>query len=426
MKNLYFLFAVLLTATFINAQTRTVTFEDETANWVVGGESTQTVEADPDDASNSVLKIQYVSGKGWSNWGGIEIPVGADMMKSNQVSFKIKTSDHGGSAGNYGYLFKLEGPSGNIQKPFIVDGTTNWQTITIDYSTCENQNSAADAGQCKIANASGQFTKLVLHHWGGSNPSSLDTEAIYIDDFTHSTGDARCDTQTYPVSFTDSCSSQVAAADGASISFADGYATVSNTNAQDWTNIQFDHDALDLSSGTKGFSVKVKGPRASKVFLKLQVGGECCNDAIERRPNENNYTTPGEWQTIVYDMTNESAVNKTKTVIFFDAQTVKSADTADDVFMIDDITLGEFATLSNSKISISDVSVYPNPAKNFVNISAGEKIDSATIYDLTGRIVKRSYPNKEIFDFNISDLSNGIYLVKLNAGDKESTTKLIK
>ena len=180
MKNLYFLFIALLAFTFTYAQTRTVTFEDETANWVVGGGSTQTVEADPDDASNSVLKIQYVAGQQWDNWGGIEIPVGADMMKSDQVSFKIKTSDHGDSAGSFGYLFKLEGPSGNIQKPFIVDGSTNWQTITIDYSTCDNQNAAADAGQCQVGNAAGQFTKLVLHHWGGSNPSSPDTEAIYI------------------------------------------------------------------------------------------------------------------------------------------------------------------------------------------------------------------------------------------------------
>jgi hypothetical protein len=209
-------------------------------------------------------------------------------------------------------------------------------------------------------------------------------------------------------------------------SLSDGYATVSNTNAGDWTNIQFDHAALDLSSGTKGFSVRVKGPRASKVFFKLQVGGNCCSNVIERWPAENNYTTPGQWQTIVYDMTNESATDKTKTVIFFDAQMAASADAADDVFMIDDITFGEFASLSTSNVSISDVSVYPNPAKDFVNISAGEKIDSATIYDLTGRIVKRSNPNKEIFNFNISDLSNGVYLVKLNAGDKESTVKLIK
>ena len=103
-----------------------------------------------------------------------------------------------------------------------------------------------------------------------------------------------------------------------------------------------------------------------------------------------------------------------------------SANAADDVFMIDDITFGEFASLSTSKILISDVSIYPNPARDFLNISAGEKIDSATIYDLTGRIVKKSNPNKETFNFNISDFSNGVYLIKLNSGNKESTIKFIK
>ena len=125
-------------------------------------------------------------------------------------------------------------------------------------------------------------------------------------------------------------------------------------------------------------------------------------------------------------MTSEAATDKTKTVIFFDAQMAASANAADDVFMIDDITFGEFASLSTSKILISDVSIYPNPARDFLNISAGEKIDSATIYDLTGRIVKKSNPNKETFNFNISDFSNGVYLIKLNSGNKESTIKFIK
>mgnify|MGYP001165401367 FL=1 len=424
MKNLYFLFIALLTVMFINAQTTTLTFEDGTSvdsDDIVGGASTQAVVVDPTDANNKVLSIDYTPGGQWDIWGGFLIPEGASLMKTDQISFRIWTPDHGANAGTFGYLFKLEGSGGNVEQSFLVDGAGAWQTITLDFSTC-----VGSPGNCNVDNASQQFNKLVLHHWGGSNPSSSDDETIYIDDLTYTTGDAACPTQTYPVTFTDTCSSQVAAADGAAISFADGYATVSNTNAQDWTNIQFDHAALDLSSGTKGFSVRVKGPRASKVFFKLQVGGNCCSNVIERWPAENNYTTPGQWQTIVYDMTNESATDKTKTVIFFDAQMAGSADAADDVFMIDDITFGEFASLSTSNVSISDVSVYPNPAKDFVNISAGEKIDSATIYDLTGRIVKRSNPNKEIFNFNISDLSNGVYLVKLNAGDKESTVKLIK
>ena len=35
-------------------------------------------------------------------------------------------------------------------------------------------------------------------------------------------------------------------------------------------------------------------------------------------------------------------------------------------------------------------------------------------------------PNKENFDLDVTDLSKGVYLVKLNVGNKETTTKLIK
>lgn len=425
MKNLYLLFIALTTIMFANAQTTTLTFEDGTSvdSDDIVGEATQSVVVDPTDSNNKVLKITYIAGKGWSNWGGFQIPEGEKLIKTNSISFRIWTPDHGASAGTFGYLFKLDGNGGAAEKGFTVNGQGAWQTINMDLSTCDDKPANSN---CNVANASKQFNKFILHHWGGSNPSSPDTETIYIDDFTYTTGDNACPAQTYPVTFTDTCSSQVVAADGAEISFADGYATVSKTNAGDWTNIQFDHSALDLSSQTKGFSVRVKGPRASKVFFKLQVGGNCCSNAIERRPQENNYTTPGEWQTIVFDVTSEAATDKTKTVIFFDAQMAASANAADDVFMIDDITFGEFASLSTSKILISDVSIYPNPARDFLNISAGEKIDSATIYDLTGRIVKKSNPNKETFNFNISDFSNGVYLIKLNSGNKESTIKFIK
>ena len=44
----------------------------------------------------------------------------------------------------------------------------------------------------------------------------------------------------------------------------------------------------------------------------------------------------------------------------------------------------------------------------------------------TGRVIKQSNPNKSSFRLNINDLNKGVYLIKLNAGDKESTTKLIK
>ena len=81
------------------------------------------------------------------------------------------------------------------------------------------------------------------------------------------------------------------------------------------------------------------------MFYKLQVGGDCWNNIIEKRPTEFNYTDIGEWQTIVFDFTDQLATDKTKTVIFFDAEDSASTDPNDDVFTIDDITFWEFSAL---------------------------------------------------------------------------------
>lgn len=91
-------------------------------------------------------------------------------------------------------------------------------------------------------------------------------------------------------------------------------------------------------------------------------------------------------------------------------------------------TYGNCSTLTLSTVVdvIESVTLYPNPTSDFVRISAGESIDLVRVFDVTGRVVKESSPNKSDFSLNVSGLSKGVYLVKLNSGDKEATTKLIK
>lgn len=83
-------------------------------------------------------------------------------------------------------------------------------------------------------------------------------------------------------------------------------------------------------------------------------------------------------------------------------------------------------TLQTPDNLIKSVHLYPNPTSDFVRISAGESIDLVQVFDVTGRVVKESSPEKSDFSLNVSNLSKGVYLVKLNSGDKEATTKLIK
>jgi len=96
-----------------------------------------------------------------------------------------------------------------------------------------------------------------------------------------------------------------------------------------------------------------------------------------------------------------------------------------------DITLSNLKYISDdtfkvSKVQDFELSLYPNPAKDAVRISAVESIDAVRIYDFTGKLVKQASPYKAAFSVDVSGLSKGVYLVKLNAGDREATTKMIK
>ena len=211
-----------------------------------------------------------------------------------------------------------------------------------------------------------------------------------------------------------------------------GYLTVSNTNENWYAHLRGNVPPMDLTSGTKGISLRVKGQRQSKVKLKLQVGDSYWIN-WEADQSDFNYTDVGNWQTLTWDISawdDVYAEYMTAVVFFFDIETSKPSETgADatlDVFDVDDFVFGEIASLSTKNISLSDFTVYPNPATDFVNINSADTIDSYRIYDLTGRVVKSSSPYSNNLRIDVTSLNKGVYMVKLNSGDKTGSIKLIK
>ncbi|MDR2841539.1 MAG: T9SS type A sorting domain-containing protein [Paludibacter sp.] len=73
--------------------------------------------------------------------------------------------------------------------------------------------------------------------------------------------------------------------------------------------------------------------------------------------------------------------------------------------------------LSVSAVSISEIKIYPNPAKNelFINFPAAENVDNSPvveIFNITGqRMLSTKYTNHQ--SINISTLQSGIYILKL-------------
>ena len=103
---------------------------------------------------------------------------------------------------------------------------------------------------------------------------------------------------------------------------------------------------------------------------------------------------------------------------------LNAGDGTDAVGNID--TANDCSTASVKDVSFYNIDVYPNPASNVINVRSEFTIDNLSIFDLMGRTVKQQISNNKEFSLDVSDLSKGIYLVKLSSGDKEAVTKFIK
>ncbi len=71
--------------------------------------------------------------------------------------------------------------------------------------------------------------------------------------------------------------------------------------------------------------------------------------------------------------------------------------------------------------------LYPNPATDVLNITLlNNQIANVTIYNILGVKVIDVILNDTNSEINISELSSGSYIVIMNDGQKEFTTKFIK
>ncbi len=89
---------------------------------------------------------------------------------------------------------------------------------------------------------------------------------------------------------------------------------------------------------------------------------------------------------------------------------------------------GEFWTSANEieEASVSNVIIYPNPAKDFLSVSgiSGETI--ADIFDVSGKLLLKSPLNYSTNKININTLPAGVYALKLNTPDKVIIKKFVK
>jgi hypothetical protein len=91
-----------------------------------------------------------------------------------------------------------------------------------------------------------------------------------------------------------------------------------------------------------------------------------------------------------------------------------------------------YTGLEGSSLISSEINIYPNPASDHFTITGNLPERSSltiTISDLNGRIVYQQNMEYLTGSFetgiDVSDLSNGLYIVKVENGEKSASNKLI-
>jgi hypothetical protein len=100
-----------------------------------------------------------------------------------------------------------------------------------------------------------------------------------------------------------------------------------------------------------------------------------------------------------------------------------AVDGSNEVFY-DNFSLVEKGTASVDDVFSSKLSIYPNPANEFVQISTNESITGIEVYNLIGkRVISSSKLENNRID--VSNLSKGVYVLKVMSNDLVGSRKII-
>lgn len=125
--------------------------------------------------------------------------------------------------------------------------------------------------------------------------------------------------------------------------------------------------------------------------------------------------------------------------VVFKIKTLETLTVGDDVsqqaeiffdynFPIDtNLAVTSFQALSTDDFNIdTNISIFPNPAKELVTIEAKNIIKSIEIYDVHGRKVSSKLNDSKVISIDVAELTNGIYFLKIKSKIGQKVERLVK
>lgn len=104
---------------------------------------------------------------------------------------------------------------------------------------------------------------------------------------------------------------------------------------------------------------------------------------------------------------------------------IAGSDNASSTITIDNVVIDGSETAGVNENILANLSVYPNPTSDVVNVSVDALVSNVAIADLNGRTVKTvKFDGVSNASVNVSDLASGVYMMTVSS-DKGTTTKKI-
>ena len=82
--------------------------------------------------------------------------------------------------------------------------------------------------------------------------------------------------------------------------------------------------------------------------------------------------------------------------------------------------------VSTYNIDPSLITIFPNPSTNFIKINSTKIISHIELLTIEGNIILSKTPKKESTSFDLTQLSDGIYFVKIYSADNVSIKRIVK
>ena len=395
MKKITLIFLVL---TSFSSFAQSWDFTNDAGGWTASN-------SDLTQNANSVT----LTTKGVNNPSFNQVAANVDASAKTIIAVTVKTSANGPS---YMRASFPKAASGRVYKAIaITKGTTDFKTYYIDLT---NGDWTGTVNDIKV-----QF-KEDNNTTGGGNHNTTG-ETIEIDKIEFLSEIPKVEI----VSFTFDTDAQGWVGNNATTSVNGGVISVTPVVGESGKIIN-NVNTIDASK-YKFVEIRYKNLSADNDQIRFQFRHAGDNFNAYKGKNIAMNVSSADFETLEVDLSATAEWNGNTQdfqVIIRDIDNGNKASAGD--LQIDSITFKETSTLSSDReVSFKNLSIYPNPTSNFVNIHSNTKIATIQLFNLIGKKVfeTKSLINKKL---NVSNFDAGVYLLRVvDENNNTKTQKLI-